>query len=488
MRLFRLIVIWAALLAILLLVIFSMIGSVLGTVADKGVVAARIMFNSLPMVCFWFLIVGLLVTGFFCFKRLLRSPGLLGAHLGSLLILAGAMWGSAGGHAAAEKLLGTRKIRSASMIIDEGYASTVLRDRNQHEIGNLPFKIGLKDVWLEYYEGEKPWLLIDTSPAAGGHERRQRALDWAVGEKIEVPFIDARLEVLQYLPGARKVYAEDGASVLEVTDANGNRTTVPVRVGQEVVLKSPEATLRIVKVFSHLVMREGKAVDIPGSDANPALKLLLVGPDGKERTRWAYAHGFSAHSGGNDGVTLEYLPGVEADPNSKLPAMEVLLTREGGEPLQKWLVAEDLDSTVAMALTSLAGPAPADEADANSTHKGHRHDPGTYLVMLRQQGMIKDYKSWLVVLEEGNVIVEKVIEVNHPLHYGGYHFYQYSHGEDEHGQYTVLSVTSDSGLSLVYAGFVLICAGVFWLFWFQPALAYLTRRRGNDDGGNGDQA
>jgi len=408
-RLFRLIVIWAALLAMSLLVIFSTIGSVLGTVADKGVVAARVMFNSLPMVCFWFLIVGLLVTGFFCFKRLLRSPGLLGAHLGSLLILAGAMWGSAGGHAAAEKLLGARKIRSASMIIDEGYASTVLRDRNQRKIGNLPFRIGLKDVWVEYYEGEKPWLLIDTPPAAGGHERRQKALDWAVGEKIEVPFIDARLEVLQYLPGARKVYAEDVASVLEVTDANGNRTTVPARVG------------------------------------------------------------------------------VEADPNSNLPAMEVLLTREGGEPLQKWLVAEDLDSTVAIPLTSLAGPAPADEADANSTHKGHRHDPGTYLVMLRQEGMIKDYKSRLVVLEEGNVIVEKVIGVNHPLHYGGYHFYQYSHGEDEHGQYTVLSVTSDSGLSLVYAGFILICAGVFWLFWFQPALAYLTRRRGNDDSGNSDQ-
>ena len=85
------IAIWAALVAILLLAIFSIVGSVLGAITKEGVVAASNMFNSLPMVCFWFLLVCLLAVGFFRFKRPLRSLWLLGAHLGSVLILLGSL-------------------------------------------------------------------------------------------------------------------------------------------------------------------------------------------------------------------------------------------------------------------------------------------------------------------------------------------------------------------------------------------------------------
>ena len=73
--------------------------------------------------------------------------------------------------------------------------------------------------------------------------------------------------------------------------------------------------------------------------------------------------------------------------------------------------------------------------------------------------------------------------MNYPLYYGGYHFYQISYDDKAYrlSPYTILSVSSDSGLSLVYTGFVLLIAGTFWLFWFKPAWVYFTKRRDNGD-------
>ena len=42
--------------------------------------------------------------------------------------------------------------------------------------------------------------------------------------------------------------------------------------------------------------------------------------------------------------------------------------------------------------------------------------------------MPKDYKSWLTVIDNGREVVRKVIEVNEPLRYRGYIFYQSSYG------------------------------------------------------------
>jgi len=79
---------------------------------------------------------------------------------------------------------------------------------------------------------------------------------------------------------------------------------------------------------------------------------------------------------------------------------------------------------------------------------------------------IQDYISELQIIKDGRILAEKSIEVNHPLHFGGYHFYQHSY-DSENEQYTVLMVVSDSGLALVYAGYVMLCIGVFQHFWLR---------------------
>jgi hypothetical protein len=86
--------------------------------------------------------------------------------------------------------------------------------------------------------------------------------------------------------------------------------------------------------------------------------------------------------------------------------------------------------------------------------------------LLSYHRSVRDYISDIEVIKNGNVVAEKSIEVNHPLHFGGYHFYQSSFDTQEH-RFTVLSVASDAGLNLVYVGYIAIGIGVFWHFWLR---------------------
>ncbi len=79
---------------------------------------------------------------------------------------------------------------------------------------------------------------------------------------------------------------------------------------------------------------------------------------------------------------------------------------------------------------------------------------------------VKDFLSDVEVVKDNKVVTRKNIEVNKPLHYGGYLFYQQGY-DSESGRYTVLGVTSDKGLGIVFLGYILLCAGVFWHFWLR---------------------
>jgi cytochrome c biogenesis protein ResB len=111
-------------------------------------------------------------------------------------------------------------------------------------------------------------------------------------------------------------------------------------------------------------------------------------------------------------------------------------------------------------------------------YEGFNHGKNRLQLSYVSQGprVIRDYFSELVVIENGKEAASKVIEVNRPLHYGGYHFYQHSY-DSEGGDYTVLSVTSDSGLYAVYGGYWLLCLGVLWQFWFRHVIRYIKSRK-----------
>lgn len=80
---------------------------------------------------------------------------------------------------------------------------------------------------------------------------------------------------------------------------------------------------------------------------------------------------------------------------------------------------------------------------------------------------VKNYKSKITVLEQGRAALEKTIEVNRPLKYKGYTLYQASYDRDEF-KWSGLDVVKDPGVPFVFAGFILLNAGVMLSFYFRP--------------------
>jgi hypothetical protein len=100
---------------------------------------------------------------------------------------------------------------------------------------------------------------------------------------------------------------------------------------------------------------------------------------------------------------------------------------------------------------------------------GHSRSQDKFQLSYRR--VISDYISRLRIIKDNKVAAEKDIEVNHPLSFGGYHFYQHSY-DPEAGQYTVLMVVSNTGLAVVYAGYWMLCIGVFWHLWLRHFVGF----------------
>jgi hypothetical protein len=79
---------------------------------------------------------------------------------------------------------------------------------------------------------------------------------------------------------------------------------------------------------------------------------------------------------------------------------------------------------------------------------------------------VREYRSRVTVTEPGKPPYVANVRVNHPVPVLGYRIYQMSWGQsnDVYGQpvtYTVLQFIRDPGLPAVYAGFVVLFAGIF---------------------------
>ena len=130
---------WAVVALSGLLLVLSMAGSFL------GVPRAAALFNSWPLVVFWFLLAFLLIAGLWSFKQLRQRPGSLMMHLAALLVLGGAMWGSIRGHEVANNLLGEKKVPSGYVQISEGEANNLITSNAGDVLGHLPFSLALKE-------------------------------------------------------------------------------------------------------------------------------------------------------------------------------------------------------------------------------------------------------------------------------------------------------------------------------------------------------
>jgi hypothetical protein len=248
--------VWAAL---GLLVILSIAGAFLGAARSK------VLFNSVPLAVFWFFLVVLLVVGILAFQRLRRSPGLLAMHVGSLLVLGGAMWGSDAAHELRTAWFGYTKVPAGRMVLVHDVPNDSLLSPDGSEIvGTLPFSLVLKDFRVKRDEG-----------------------------------------------------------TLQAVCEGGGWMTVPAETGRETTLGNPAVTVRIVKVFENLkVLGAGtnrQVVDVPGSGDNPALDVEVAWPDGDRRRGYLFP-GYQVSVEDSGGLIL----GFEAPVKNYESAVEVL--------------------------------------------------------------------------------------------------------------------------------------------------------------------
>ena len=82
---------------------------------------------------------------------------------------------------------------------------------------------------------------------------------------------------------------------------------------------------------------------------------------------------------------------------------------------------------------------------------------------------IKAFRSTVEVIEKGAVVSTRTIAVNSPFSWGGFTFYQTSYNPDDL-TWSALQVVRDPGVPVVYAGFILMMAGLTMVFCVGPWL------------------
>lgn len=88
-----------------------------------------------------------------------------------------------------------------------------------------------------------------------------------------------------------------------------------------------------------------------------------------------------------------------------------------------------------------------------------------------QSEAINNYQSYVVIYENGKVSAEAIVEVNSPFKYKGYTFYQYGYGDHHSLEYTVLGVSKDPGMPVIYIGMFGLCVGFIFQFHLKRFLA-----------------
>jgi cytochrome c biogenesis protein ResB len=80
---------------------------------------------------------------------------------------------------------------------------------------------------------------------------------------------------------------------------------------------------------------------------------------------------------------------------------------------------------------------------------------------------IKQFVSRLAIIRDGNELIEKTVMVNQPLSWNGWKFYQSGYDENNPG-ISIIQITKDPSIFVVYFGFALLLCGLTWVFLREP--------------------
>ena len=228
----------------------------------------------------------------------------------------------------------------------------------------------------------------------------------------------------------------------------GSAEPLEVEVGKTYTLPGTSRSFRVVGFYPDFSfsIEEKRAYSLSDEPRNPVLQVEEpgAGKDGAPRRQWLFARN-PGHGPGENDLPLKYTyTGTSSPPSAtveirkgKDPAsiVETTMVPGGGEDSGCWL----------------------DE----------KHEFA--LVFEKKEGEPRAYRSKVSVLRGGKVVKEATVAVNAPLSYGGYEFYQ-SDWSSTDLNYSGIKVVKDPGLGLVYAGMIMLSAGVLFVFYIRPRI------------------
>jgi hypothetical protein len=459
-----------------------------------------------------------------------RYVGSLGAHIGLLLVLAGAALGSVWGV-------------KGRLNMNEGQSSDrFFVPRADGRVTQLPlgFTLRLDDFRLLHYEPEYRLMVFEVS---GNQEKRIASVDPTQEDTSELG--EYKVELLDYWPDhVREVIVEPvtgEASAPETVAAlklegqawifdpggpKGGRLSDPpmaffwdkaraekfvsslgaaapkhvilvgdkkiaVEVGQSYPMPGTNHRIKVLRAFTDFVMDSATRQPANRSTKpnNPAVEVVVLDAAEKQLGRsWLFSKHPDFHHGASDAPTakLRYLY-MGGSGSRDLQAVAV------GETAELWL----LEKGAVKSKDKIGAGAKLHPSVRRSYKDVSRSDrannpvvrvrvkqgaeplflrpkqpirlgAGQVLVLAHKEGeKVRDYLSVMSVLEEGRLVQTKTIEVNDPLQYRGYAIYQADY-RPEDPTFSGFQIVRDPGLWIVYLGFLVNFLGVTWAVFGPP--------------------
>ncbi len=365
-------------------------------------------------------------------KLTVRNAGSTAAHLGLLLVLAGAVIGNIWG---IKGRLNMHTGESSDLFFVPAADGRVL------EVP-LGFTVRLDDFKLKHYKPEYRLMVFEVT---GKEEKKLASVD---PESPGVGDLGSfGVEILDYQPG--KAAAE--GSFQHVITTAGRK--IPVEVGKTYPLPGTEHRMQVRRFLVDFV-KTNKPQNRSSKPNNPAIELAIIDADGKVLgQRWLFAKFPDFHGQGKDsplaGFEYDYSDGAKGPVVSvRVPGKAEPINLDSKRPL--WL---DDEKKKVLVLAPKGGDA------------------------------VRDYLSTLSVIEDGRKVLTKVVEVNYPLVFRGFAFFQ-SDYRPEDPTFSGFQVVRDPGVWIVYTGFFLNAAGVFCAIFLPPVLRRRRAKKAAAGGGS----
>ncbi len=290
--------------------------------------------------------------------------------------------------------------------------------------------------------------------------------------------------------------------LLSIRFPDGSHRLLSVKEGKRYPF-TDDTSIRIGRFFPSFTIddKTKKVVSAGNSPDNPALELIFKNKKtGEETTRWVFANFPDFTHGkklpGNATVRFTFVPALKGKPVYIVSANGDYEKTIDGKILKKGKLdngflkigkftfefksflphaekvreefnrSDKPNNPVVRVQWNQNGKKTIAEFGASDKTATFLDNGRIALLLRNKDDSPKAYRSYLSVLKNGKVVLKKKVEVNDPLLFGGYYFYQ-SNYDPKDPTYSGISVVRDPGVYIVFLGFFLLTIGGILRFYFK---------------------